>query len=446
MSKVDLPRSPFFDIVKRHNRSPGPPIKGKSVNSPKAVGRTRVTARSDACLERGRSDALGLSSVPYLADKLPHDESLAKLHLLGNLFGIPELSAQVPEGYYRTKSGKLWPVSLPERVVPHAYVTAEVRPASVKLRVHSPEARRRRLYDGMKQNNRSLPRPVREALLPGSYNDLGAYIHDLTRVLSVSDLSFKDTRGAITEFSEKSRGRLASVAADLQALGIKPDFMLTLTYPGAWQSCVPDGKESKRHLHAMRKRLNRYLKAQGFPLWSALWFIEFQARGAPHFHLIIWGPNLKYLDHRQMRRWSLNAWADIVNHPDPLHRARGRKAGTGLDKMKKDHFGYAAKYASKMKQKAVPEGYRNVGRFWGLWNFRPPNPLVLASSMSWEKLIDLASPLCKASAKHSRWFPDRISTNLLGGVSSYSSNFKPDCSFTVFGVEAVEAVKASLSS
>ncbi len=440
MSSLQLPHSPFFDVVKRHNRTPGPPIKGNLVKFPNAVGRTRGTGRGQASLERGRSDALGLSNVPYLAGSVLDP----KLRLLGELFGIPEL-LETPNGIYKMRSGRLCDVTLPSQSKPHAYVTAELRPASVKLRVLSPEARRRRLYNGVKQSSRPLPRPVREALLPGSFNDLGAFVHDLTRVLSVSDLFVKDTRGVIAEFSEKSRGRLQSVCADLQALGIKPGFMFTLTYPGAWQSAVPDGKIAKRHLQAMRKRLSRYLEAQGFSDWSALWFTEFQRRGAPHFHIIGWGPTLQHADIRRIRRWSLDAWANIISHPDPIHRAKGRKAGTKFEKMRRDHFGYAATYAKKMTQKVVPEGYRNVGRFWGLWNFKLPSPPVLASAMSFESLMNLADSLCDAVVQHSRWFPDRILNNCLGGVSSYSSDFKPDSSFTVFGVAAVLAAKASLS-
>lgn len=45
--------------------------------------------------------------------------------------------------------------------------------------------------------------------------------------------------------------------------------------------------------------------------------------------------------------------------------------------MKCAHFGYAVKYAAKTEQKEVPHQFRDVGRFWGCWNYTSPEPVVL---------------------------------------------------------------------
>ena len=297
----ELPPSRFFDVVR-----PPRGIAGRLTSTE----RERESERSPAGA-RSLSLSPGLSNVPYLTASVPD----AKLKLLGELFGIPELAPK-PRDLYKTRSGAIWDVSLPPAGRPHAYVMAEVRPASVKLRVESPDARRHRLMHPGAHSRLSLPVEVRPAFGPGS-NDLSTFVTRLG-ALSLADLNAKrGNRGLVSEFSEKSKGRLRSLTHDLQALGVEADLMLTLTYPGDWKSCVPCGRTAKRHLQAMKSRLGRYFRKLGYE-WSALWFLEFQKRGAPHFHLIIWGPTMRLLDHRRARRWALSAWADIVSHPDPV--------------------------------------------------------------------------------------------------------------------------------
>lgn len=88
-----------------------------------------------------------------------------------------------------------------------------------------------------------------------------------------------------------------------------------------------------------------------------IWILEFQKRGAPHFHLFTEG----YLHFLEVRE----AWYRIVGSGDPKHL----EAGTRVEELVKKHAAgaYAAKYASKHAQKEVPEDFRNVGRFWGSW-------------------------------------------------------------------------------
>ena len=437
----ELPPSRFFDVVR--------PPKGIAARLT-GPERERETGGSRADVP-SLSLSPGLSNVPYLTAPVAD----AKLKLIGELFGIPELAPN-PLTTYRTRSGATWDVSLPPVERPHAYVMAEVRPASVKLRVEGSAARRHRLMHPGAHSRRSLPVEVRPALAPGS-NDLSTFVSRLG-ALSLADLNAKaGNRGIVSEFSEKSKDRLRSLTKDLQALGVEADLMLTLTYPGDWKSCVPCGRTAKRHLQAMKSRLGRYFRKLGFT-WSALWFLEFQKRGAPHFHLIIWGPAMKHLDHRRARRWALNAWADIVAHPDPIHRARGRKAGTGLDIMRSRHFGYASKYADKRSQKTVPDEYKNVGRFWGLWNYKPPPPVLLSFTASYNDLLSLAARLFRCVREHSRYFGIRIFKMLTGPDSELGfdrngeANFNidrcksnpPNSSFTVFGVAAVKVVTSFL--
>jgi hypothetical protein len=112
--------------------------------------------------------------------------------------------------------------------------------------------------------------------------------------------------------------------------------MLTLTYPGDWVTVAPDGETVKRHLSALG---SRYKRAWGEPL-IGVWKLEFQRRGAPHFHLSttppmgmarVRDPHTGEPIRVDFRRWLSIVWADIVAHPDPEQWRRHLAAGTGVD-------------------------------------------------------------------------------------------------------------------
>lgn len=168
----------------------------------------------------------------------------------------------------------------------------------------------------------------------------------------------------ITSWSRKSRARMVATMAELDLAplllaGDKP-AMITLTYPGDWEVVAPNGEVAKGHLLAFFKR---YERAWGESLVD-VWKMEFQRRGAPHFHLLMSPPQgvagagrraeyelkvaeweLKLEQHKQLmstwkegedkprkprkpywrdyagdgsefREWLSIVWADIVNHPD----------------------------------------------------------------------------------------------------------------------------------
>lgn len=166
-------------------------------------------------------------------------------------------------------------------------------------------------------------------------------------------------RKAITKWSDKSRRACETHIRNVPAGSIKA--FLTLTYPDSFPA---DGKLVKRHLDNLKKWLAR----RGV---AGIWFLEFQRRGAPHYHV--------FLD-----RWIPGgveavavAWDRIVNSGDPKHldwhlgKLSGRPC---LEWMRKPHAAswYASKYATKAEQKQVPENYHNVGRFWGHWGGLKP--------------------------------------------------------------------------
>jgi hypothetical protein len=103
------------------------------------------------------------------------------------------------------------------------------------------------------------------------------------------------------------------------------------------------------------RRMRQWFVRQGQK--SGLWFKEFQARGAPHFHVFLTGP----IPHEAVAE----AWYRIVASGDIRHLW----AGTRVEALRNPSAAgtYAAKCASKTRQKDVPEEFLAVGRFWGVW-------------------------------------------------------------------------------
>jgi len=171
-------------------------------------------------------------------------------------------------------------------------------------------------------------------------------------------------RGAIKRFSADSRRRLLKHVAriDLENLGYRPMF-ITLTYPDKW---ADSSAVWKRHIEAMRKRLERE-----YGQHATLWKLEFQKRGAPHFHLI-WFRRTSVGEIRKLRRNLSVQWAAVVGSGDEKHIYAGVQAD--FARSKRGVMFYASKYAAKL------DGIeREVGRRWGLWNWAmvPTRRLVI---------------------------------------------------------------------
>lgn len=194
----------------------------------------------------------------------------------------------------------------------------------------------------------------------------------------------------VTGWSRKSR---ANMVRTLGLVDFSPMFedrsrlpaMLTLTYPGDWLTVAPTGAEVKRHLKAFRKR---YQRAWGEQL-RCVWKLEFQRRGAPHFHLLVVPPHGE-VDGLGFRAWVSQAWADIVAHPDLEQYRRHVLAGTGVDYAEglkaKDpkrvavYFLKHGQFRAKEYQHEVPEEWqepgKGPGRFWGYWGLEKVTRIV----------------------------------------------------------------------
>lgn len=173
-------------------------------------------------------------------------------------------------------------------------------------------------------------------------------------------------RGVVKEFSMKSRLRLLHFVRNCNA-----DFvsMLTLTYPRVFST---DGKAVKNHLHRF---LDKGLLA--FYPCRYVWFLEFQRRGAPHYHILTdrslepcqsafyrgrrgW---VKVWTNRVMQDRLREVWYRIVGSGDERHL----RAGLMWERIEHEEgaLRYTATHAGKEVQKLVPSAFQNVGRFWG---------------------------------------------------------------------------------
>jgi hypothetical protein len=212
-------------------------------------------------------------------------------------------------------------------------------------------------------NDRALRQPVAQ---PGAQRAPGLVISRITahnprpeitleiglcdiRIRRSSHLAAKNRTGGgvrsnVTTFSNAAKRRLFFTARNFPDL----DIMLTLTYPADFPM---DGRLVKNHWRRFRQWMVRNGGKKG------LWVLEFQKRGAPHFHIFLQQP----LDRIAVSE----AWYRIVKSGDPKHL----QAGTRIERFifPPAIGGYVMKYAAKLEQKEVPRGYESVGRFWGTW-------------------------------------------------------------------------------
>lgn len=208
-------------------------------------------------------------------------------------------------------------------------------------------------------------------------------------------------RGAITEFSAKSRRRMLNMAASIdRAACPKLPIFITLTYPAEWPA---ETATCKAHLDAFTKRLVRR-----FPHASLLWKLEYQRRGAPHYHLLLF--NVPFLNAKVVAAW----WYDIVGSRRPEHLAAGTECKRARG------WGGVMHYVSKYLAKHTDCGSdTSPGRFWGVVN-RADLPIVLlVLTVAWKTAYQLRRVLWKRASvkgyktgRRGRW----------AGVSVYAPN------------------------
>jgi hypothetical protein len=236
-------------------------------------------------------------------------------------------------------------------------------------------------------------------------------------------------RSSITNYSMKSRKRFfeALLTMDWEKISVNTIRELTLTYPAIYPK---DGVVLKSQFDAFAKRLKRFGSEYGQIAFA--WKLEFQKRGAPHFHLII--ITRFPIPLNTLREWALTSWSDFVgkwihsldqySDEEKLSAIeKHRKAGIEADCVRKSKHGlvcYLAWYIGKEKGKAkehqhvVPAEFQNVGRWWGFYgkntgllHFRKET-----AALTEEQFLDLENKIKKTwedNGKHYKTREEKIS-------------------------------------
>jgi hypothetical protein len=192
---------------------------------------------------------------------------------------------------------------------------------------------------------------------------------------SVSTLSFEDTkaskrlstptrrggggiRNTVRGFSRESRRNLLRRLASINRSAFRAFkgriIFVTLTYPHEYPE---DPELCKRHLKALRKRLEREYKSL-----AAFWRLGIQRRGALHFHLLLFvGPSIGSV--KKLRRFISSSWYEVTGKVSDGHL----RAGTRVETIRKwkEATSYVERYMAKPEK--FPEGLQ-TGRIWGIWN------------------------------------------------------------------------------
>lgn len=208
------------------------------------------------------------------------------------------------------------------------------------------------------------------------YHGNSAVVHRV-RSHSLTRPHIRGDRKMIKELTAKSRKLLAFTVT---ATTSEFNSIITLTYGSDFPI---DGKAVKSQLNSFLVWLRRY------GCESYVWFLEFQARGAPHIHILTDIPEIELRDRMNLaiawlgaQGYDLSKTVPVQTLPDGqrVFRSTPHRLKQINDMLKvaihpktwedvREPAGakhYCLKYAMKTYQKEVPTFYQNVGRFWGV--------------------------------------------------------------------------------
>lgn len=191
--------------------------------------------------------------------------------------------------------------------------------------------------------------------------------------ISPSEENIGGKRGKVSTFSRASRLRILQKLHTIQKVSNTHAVYITLTYGQRF----PSPTDAKRHLANFLKRIHRR-----WLYCSGIWRLEFQERGAPHFHIILFG--LPFVPKEVIAEW----WGSTigVEYADwstgtARHPFTRIEALTGFRKV----LYYVSKYVAKVADGGfnlhaylTAEGEfihpqtgeisETVGRWWGVFN------------------------------------------------------------------------------
>jgi len=161
-------------------------------------------------------------------------------------------------------------------------------------------------------------------------------------------------RSEIHEFSSQSRARLIR---EVSSYGSMVPIFVTLTYGAEY----PEPLETKKHLKAWWRRIS-----SAHPDYFAVWKLEFQKRGAPHYHLLVYSKKGRPRICKDFLKESWWQATKTKNLRTEVKRLRSHRGGVW----------YATKYLAKTEVYKPPvdpsetgnarQSVPGPGRFWGI--------------------------------------------------------------------------------
>jgi hypothetical protein len=134
-------------------------------------------------------------------------------------------------------------------------------------------------------------------------------------------------------------------------------MMVGLTYPAEFPE--PESHDIyKGHLRAIKARVFRH-----YPGASFVWKLEFQKRGAAHYHLVVFGLGEGQGALDSWKAWIDHAWFEVVGSGDEKHLRAG--VTSEWVRSRGGAVGYLVKYLGKDDQ-TRPGDF--TGRYWGCFN------------------------------------------------------------------------------
>ena len=166
-------------------------------------------------------------------------------------------------------------------------------------------------------------------------------------------------RGKIKIFSRASRKRLFE---ELHKLIFETVTFITLTYP---EDFPVTSKIYKAHLKEFRRRIEvKWGKI------SAFWRLEFQKRGAPHYHIMFF--DCPPFDHFEIS-W---VWKCVTHTWDMAHELLGANVRLITDGRQERLIAfYVGKYIAKVDERTENSYDEHTGRWWGRWNIEDEKPM-----------------------------------------------------------------------
>ena len=162
----------------------------------------------------------------------------------------------------------------------------------------------------------------------------------------------RGVRGKVKVFSAASRMRLSRYFGRIPA-GVAPPILITLTLPGEYD---PDPAVWRRYRKLMADRLVRRYAVYGF------WRLEFQRRGAAHWHFVCWSPRGFIC-----RAWLARNWSSIcsggADHLAAGSRVEVARSPRGWGSYLIREIGKGNQSSCAAAAGLYPAG---VGRFWGV--------------------------------------------------------------------------------